>query len=136
MIFIRTFLVLAIFGMANAGYLYYEHRKKNATLVCPFDHDCTVVTESKWSTVFGVRNELLGLIFFALAFGLALSPLALQIDPGLVKKLLILVSLSGAGFSVFLIGLQIWAIRDYCFYCVISAILTILLCVNSFYLNY
>lgn len=136
MAFVNTFLVLTLFGMANAGYLYYEHRRKNATLVCPLDHDCTVVTESKWSTIFGVRNELLGLIFFASASLLAFAPLLFNVDPAIVKRLLIPVTLGGAGFSAFLTGLQIWAIRDYCFYCLISAIISVLLFVNSFFINY
>jgi len=136
MTFVTTFIVLAVFGLIDAAYLYYEHRQENKSLVCPMDHDCSVVTESKWSTIFGVRNELLGLIFYLGVLLLALSPLVLNVNPEPVKNLLMLATAGGLLFSVFLTAVQIVSIKDYCFYCLISAAITILLFINSFYLNY
>ncbi len=136
MVFVTTFLVLAVFGIVDAGYLYYEHRNGNKSLVCPMDHDCAVVTESKWSTTFGVRNELLGLIFYMVALLLALSPLVLSVNPEAVKSILMLATTGGLVFSIFLSAIQVVSIKDYCFYCLISAVITILLFINSFYLNY
>ena len=136
MTFVTTFIILAVFGLIDAAYLYYEHRQENKSLVCPMDHDCSVVTESKWSTIFGVRNELLGLIFYLGVLLLALSPLVLNVNPEPVKNLLMLATAGGLLFSVFLTAVQIVSIKDYCFYCLISAAITILLFINSFYLNY
>ena len=131
--FIATFIVLAIGGMLNAGYLTYE-RLRQKPLVCPLDHDCSVVTESKWSNILGVRNEYLGLLFYIAVF---FGGLALVLTPDLIPDLnLILMLGTGAGllFSIFLTAVQIFAIKDYCFYCIISAIITFLLFINSFFI--
>ena len=130
------FLVLAVFGLADASYLYYEHRNENKTLFCPMDHDCTVVTESKWSTTFGVRNELMGIFFYFGVLAVSLSPLLLNIDPHLAKDLLMLMTTGGLVFSVFLTAVQVVSIKDYCFYCIISATITLLLFISSFYIIY
>ena len=61
--FTATFIVLALLGIVDAGYLTLKHRQKQP-LACPMDHDCSTVTESKWGAVFGVRNELLGLLYY------------------------------------------------------------------------
>ena len=131
--FTVTFIALSIGGILNSGYLVYEHYKKRP-LVCPLDHDCSVVTESKWSNVFGVRNEILGLLFYVGIFGAIVFSL---FSPNLISTihfLLIIGTGTGVLFSIFLTLVQIFAIKDYCFYCIISAILTFLLFINSFFL--
>lgn len=121
--FLTIFLVLAVLGFIDSAYLYYEHRHDNKSLVCPLDHDCSVVTESKWSAMFGIRNEILGMVFFAVVFALALSG---------AKNFLTLAAGGGLAFSAFLTSVQFFAIKDYCFYCLISALITLLLFIISF----
>ena len=62
---IASFITIALAGIVDAGYLVWKHySNKSEPLVCPLDHDCSKVTESKWSTIFLVRNEVLGLLFY------------------------------------------------------------------------
>lgn len=131
--FLATFIVLSIVGIADAGYLMYAHQKKKP-LVCPLEHDCSRVTESRWSYVLGVRNELLGLIFY---MGILLFALGEVIFPALLQPFYDLAVLGiGAGliFSIILLLIEIFYIKDYCFYCVISALLTLLLFINVFFI--
>lgn len=131
MTFVTTFLVLSIAGVINAAYLAYSHYRRKL-LVCPLDHDCSVVTESRWASVFGVRNEILGLIFYAANFLAVIFSLS---APGLNSQLyFLLVAADAAGFlfALFLVYLQIFVIKDYCFYCVISAFISFLLFMNAF----
>lgn len=128
--FIVTFIVLSLGGAINAGYLFYQHRKRKP-LVCPMNHDCSVVTESKWSHVFGVRNEVLGFLFYCvLLAGIFMSVFM----PELIRPMpffLFLATSAGLLFSLFLIFLQKFVIKDYCFYCLISAIISLFLFLNS-----
>ena len=133
-----SFITLAIAGIADAGYLVWKHyHNSSKPLVCPLDHDCSKVTESKWSTIFWVRNEVLGLLFYV---SMLIAGLASFFMPGLILvsvPLILLIKLAaGAGlvFSLFLIWVQIYKIKDYCFYCMLSALITLLLLVNSFFL--
>ena len=128
--FIVTFMVLSLAGIIDAGYLVYQHRQKKP-LVCPLDHQCDVVTESKWSTLFYVRNDTLGLLFY---ISLLLGIVASILVPAWIPTLYLLLLLAtGAGllFSLFLIYLQMYVIKDYCFYCLISAGISTFLFVNS-----
>ncbi|MDP3734262.1 MAG: vitamin K epoxide reductase family protein [Nanoarchaeota archaeon] len=128
--FIVSLLVLAVIGILISGYLMMKHRQAKP-LVCPLDHDCSTVTESKWSHLLYLRNETLGLLFYlSLIMGtfvsLMYSPLAATIYFlfFLVCALVIMV-------SSFLVYVQAKIIKDYCFYCLISTVINLLLFLNS-----
>ena len=53
-----TLIILSLFGLSDAGYLWHERVKKKP-LVCPIGHTCDDVVNSSWSTMFGIRNEIL-----------------------------------------------------------------------------
>ena len=129
---LASFLTLAVVGIANAGYLVWKHYQHARPLVCPLGHDCSTVTESKWSNIFFVRNEVMGLLFYIsmLAAGVAafflshpLLFLAIKIATGL-----------GLILSLFLLWVQLYKVKDYCFYCIISALINVLLFLNGFFL--
>ena len=131
--FTATFLALAVGGVVNSSYLVYKHYQKKP-LICPLNHDCNIVTESKWSKIFFIRNEILGLLFYIFLF---FSMLALIFNPNLLSILRIIILLAtsfGLLFSIFLVLLQKYVIHDYCFYCLISSIITLLIFLNSIYL--
>src|SRR3989338_6349686 len=60
---IASFITLTLAGIINASYLAWQHYHKKP-LICPLNHKCDVVTESKWSNIFPVRNEILGILFY------------------------------------------------------------------------
>ena len=128
--FVASFIALSIGGIIDTSYLLYQHYKKKP-LVCPMDHDCSVVTESKWSKVFFVRNEILGLSFYLLILIFLIISIILPNFSSKIYIFLLSLSIIGIAFSIFLVYLQIYKIRDYCFYCLISAFLTLLVFVNS-----
>ena len=130
--FITTFIALAVGGIVNAGYLVHKHYQKKP-LVCPLNHDCSVVTESKWNKIFFIRNEVLGLMFFIFLF---FSILVLIFNPNLniLKTIILTATAFSLLFSIFLLLIQKYVIKDYCFYCIISAIITFLIFLNSVYL--
>ena len=128
--FIASFMALSLGGIIDTSYLLYQHYKKKP-LVCPMDHDCSVVTESKWSKVFFVRNEILGLSFYLLILISLVLSLIFSNLSSKIYLFLFLFSFTGIVFSAFLVYLQIYKIRDYCFYCLISSFLTLLIFVNS-----
>ena len=123
-------MALSFGGMIDTSYLLYQHYKKKP-LVCPMDHDCSVVTESKWSKVFFVRNEILGLSFYLLMLTFIILSVILPNFSSKIYLFLFIFSIIGIVFSIFLVYLQIYKIRDYCFYCLISSFLTLLIFINS-----
>ncbi len=131
--FIASFLALALGGIITSGYLVWQHYyHQRQPLVCPLNHDCSKVTESRWSHIFYVRNEVLGLLFYVSMIAAAFMVI---FDPSVQLQRWIQVAAGGGTlFSLFLIYLQIKVIKNYCFYCLISALLTMLLFLNSFFL--
>ena len=129
-ILLLVFIILSVAGLIDTGYLFIN-RLKQKPLICPLDHDCSVVTESRWGKMLGVRNEVLGLLFYAFLLALALvvffSP---SLQPVLIK---IMVLAAGVGllFSVILTGISFFVIKDYCFYCLISAFVSLFLFINA-----
>lgn len=128
--FNATFIVLSVAGLVNASYLTYKHYQKKP-LVCPINHDCNAVVESKWGNMFGIRNEILGVLFYG---GMFIGGLLNVVRPEAIPKLhlLILIGSSlGLAFSILLTLIQKYAIKDFCFYCLISAGISLLLFLNS-----
>ena|SRR3989338_1544793 len=133
--FAASFLALAVGGIVISGYLVWQHsHRQRQPLLCPLNHDCSKVTESRWSHLFYVRNEVLGLLFYV---GMITAALLLILDVPLPIQWRWWMRLAAGGgtlFSLVLVYLQIKIIKDYCFYCLISAVLTMLLFINSFFL--
>lgn len=131
-VFVASFLVLAFVGLLNAGYLLWKHyRHRNQPMICPLTHDCSKVTESSYAHLLPIRNEVLGTVFYVMVlFGI----IGTIVFPALQKWGYVLLSIaigSGVIFSGILVYIQAQVIKNYCFYCLVSALITLLLFVNS-----
>ena len=122
-----SFIVLSFIGLIDSAYLIFKHYKKEP-LVCPITHNCDVVTESKWSKIFIVRNDILGAIFYLTI----LIGVILFLSYPTIKIYLSLFSGLALLFSIFLIFIQIYKIKNFCFYCIVSTIINFLIFINSF----
>lgn len=127
---ISSFLVLSTLGLINSSYLIWAHYKKKP-MICPLNHDCSIVTESRWSHIFFIRNEILGLLFFMGMLIAILLAISLPIFMPVILLIILIATIGALLFSIFLIFIQIYSIKDYCFYCILSALITLLLFLNS-----
>lgn len=128
--FTASLIVLAILGIFDSGYLI-KKRVKKQPLSCPINGGCKKVVESKWNAIFLIKNDLLGLFYYILILFLALYLFFIS------EKMLFLTQIiSGASllFSLVLVFIQAKIIKEYCFYCLISAFINLLIFVNVFFL--
>lgn len=128
--FETSFIVLSFLGMLDVGYLAYKHVQKKP-LVCPINHNCSEVTESKWSNMFGVRNEYMGMAYYGSLFVGGVASFLYPTHHVPIYLFLFCATVLGVIYSVFLVSLQAFVIKNYCFYCMISALLSLLLFFNS-----
>lgn len=128
--FNATLIVLAAAGLINAGFLTYKHYQKKP-LVCPINHDCNAVVESKWGNMLGVRNEILGVLFYGGMLTLGIGNILLPTYLNQIKLFILIGGSAGLLFSIILTLIQKYAIKDFCFYCLISAGISLLLFLNS-----
>ena len=131
--------VLATAGVIDTGSITLKRWGLLGNLSCPMGADgCDKVLNSAWGTLFGsIPLSLLGLLAYGAVLLLALLPLL----PGLQENKadlsrrtwwgLFSVSLGMAVFSGVLLGLMVLKIQAFCFFCVLSAVLSLLLCVLS-----
>ena len=131
--------VLATVGVIDTGSITLKRWGLLGNLSCPMGADgCDKVLNSAWGTLFGsVPLSLLGLLAYAAVLLLALLPLL----PGLQENKadlsrrtwwgLFSVSLGMAVFSGVLLGLMVLKIQAFCFFCVLSAVLSLLMFVLS-----
>ncbi len=120
-------IVLSLLGVADSVYLTWKHYRKQP-LACPLNDKCEIVTESRWSKVFGIRNEVLGIIYYLFVIGGALY--FFFVDEN-IKTIFVIFTGLALLFSLFLLFLQSYVIKSYCFYCLISALISLLIFLNS-----
>jgi uncharacterized membrane protein len=128
------------FGACLLGLIasVYILRKKSAKkkLVCPLRADCEKVIHSTHSTTLGISNEVLGIGYYLIVAALYASTLMAPsiLPPGLAQYLLIILSICGGLFSLYLVALQALVIRAWCSWCMLSALATAVLVFCSFHI--
>jgi len=109
-------LVLAVLGIAVAGYLVYVHYA-DIDPVCNIAHGCHKVQTSAYAKLAGIPVALLGLIGYV-------TILAALLVPGEPARMVAaLTALVGFGFSAYLTYRELFTIDAICQWCVASAVL-------------
>jgi uncharacterized membrane protein len=121
----RATAVLALVGVAIAGYLTWVHYAGLKPFCVGGGGSCERVQSSKWSELAGVPVAVLGLGGYLLL----LASLALPEDAG--RSAAALVALVGAGFSAWLTYVELAKIDAVCQWCVASAAIMVLLAIVS-----
>ena len=117
-------IALAMIGIADTLYLSYSVFTNTAP-TCLLA-GCEKVLASEYSKIFGVPLSYIGLVYYVYMLGLSIL---LAIDPRSFGLRLGVLLYSGVGvlMSVVFIYIQGMIIGAFCQYCLISALLTVLL---------
>ncbi|HEV8598620.1 MAG TPA: vitamin K epoxide reductase family protein [Gemmatimonadales bacterium] len=119
--------LLSLAGLFISIYLYLFKIGKIGTLACGTGA-CEQVQLSPQSRFLGVEVALIGVLGYAVLFGLAL--LALQprfAGPSWPARLLVVLSGGAVLFSAYLTALELFVIHAICRYCVVSAVLIVVI---------
>jgi len=125
--------VLASIGAVDTGLITLKRWQIVPELACPVTGDgCDIVLNSPWATVLGQPLALFGFLAYATVLVLAVVPLLVSRQSRwqfnrATWPLLMPVCLSMAVFSLSLVGLMVAVIQAFCFFCLLSAILSVLL---------
>jgi uncharacterized membrane protein len=121
---IYTLLIFLGFGGFTLAFYIHHKKKMKTALVCPLKGHCDSVIHSDYSRFLGVPVENLGMLYYALiavSYGFAI------VFPSLYAPLfasgLLAVTITAFAFSIYLTLLQAFAIKNWCTWCIISAIL-------------
>jgi len=124
---IATF-VLALAGLGVSIYLTIAHFTESALLGCAESGavNCTKVTTSPQSYVFGIPVAVLGLAFYVFAVA-AMSPWAWRTARREVHLLRMVSLVAGIGFVLYLIYAELFIIGAICLYCTSVHVITFVL---------
>ncbi|MBD2423654.1 vitamin K epoxide reductase family protein [Cyanobium sp. FACHB-13342] len=129
--------VLATIGFIDTGAITLKRWGLLGPLSCPGGAEgCDKVLNSAWGSLFGQPLSLFGCLAYAAVLVLAVLPLVLRGDSraALAQRSwwgLLLLSTGMAVFSLLLMGLMVVKIQAFCFFCVLSASLSLGLFVLS-----
>ncbi|MBI5139788.1 vitamin K epoxide reductase family protein [Candidatus Nomurabacteria bacterium] len=123
-------LRVAIFVLGACGFWVAkhirEHKVEQKPLVCPIQFDCNTVVHSDYSKFLGMPVEILGMVYYALV---SLSYLFFIFLPNVLPNIviggMIVLSLVAFLFSLYLIGVQVFALKKGCSWCFVSAFISI-----------
>ena len=131
-----------MFVLGGCGFLIakhiHNHKTKNKPLICPGRSECHAVIHSNYAEIFGVQNEVFGMIYYAfisLSF-LLVFILTLYSIPAdriiFVIFLVFIASLVSVLYSIYLLGVQIFILKKSCIWCIISSFISILIFILLF----
>lgn len=126
-------IVLAGVGLYIALVVGRSKRTGNA-LVCSIEHDCDSVVNSAFGKTFGIENTVLGALYYA-GIGIGYAIVVLFGDfaiAGVAWSLLLLgASLGAALFSLYLVSIMAFKLKQWCDWCLGSATVSWLIAAGS-----
>lgn len=113
---------LAAIGIAETVYLI-RSRLASVHPVCPIGGEsCNLVLTSRYSRIFGVSNDILGVIFY-FAVGIVAAFLVIGVGPLTILDNVIKIAVTLATLlSLYFTYLQAHVLKRWCFWCLMSAI--------------
>lgn len=121
---ISLFIALAFIGFVDATYLTVKHYQ-GGPLPCYILEGCDTVTTSKYSQIGPVPIAVLGIGFYLALVLLVINYWQTKNDRSL--RLASRLTILGFLAAIVLLCLQAFVLQAYCLYCVISAIISIIL---------
>lgn len=121
----RLVFIFSLLGLCVAAFLLYEY-SLSGPILCPTGKDCDIVRASPYSNFFGISIPLLGVAYYLAMAGLSVVH-SHQLPYKLVRKLQLLAAFSAVIFGIYLTYLEGFVIQAYCFWCVLSFIISIII---------
>ena len=108
-------------GFFIAAYIHVT-KKADIPLVCPLEGNCDRVIHSDYSKIMGVHVEVLGMIYYGcLTIFYLIYTLLPSFMPDYGPYIIVGVCLCGFLFSLYLTAIQMFVIKHWCTWCLLSA---------------
>ena len=122
----RGIIVIGLVGLFVSVYLLLYHMGFYGALVCGTG-SCEVVQTSKYARFLGQPVPLWGVLWYSGVLVLAFLAMGPAAGKRWVDGLLTLAVVGGLLFSAYLTGIELLVLHAVCMWCVISAILTVVI---------
>jgi len=126
-----SIIVLSTIGFSISFYIYNKKKKKKK-MICPRRSNCDTVIHSDYSRVLGIKVEILGMIYYAFMAAAYLSSFFVPLWSLQTGMIILGISMSSVLFSIYLVSIQAFIVRQWCIWCLSSAIISLLIFISSF----
>lgn len=123
-------ILLAFLGLLDSVYLVWV-KYTGAYAFCGPIGNCESVNTSQYSEIFGIPISLLGAGAYAIMIVLLLLENRSQIWAEFSSMIVFGISLIGVLYSIYLTYIEVVVLKEICPYCVISAIILVILLLLS-----
>lgn len=115
---LRSSLALSLLAVGLAGYLTVTHYTDPTALACPDSGviNCTLVTTSSWSVLFGVPVAVWGLAW-AVGMAALTLPWAWRLRSVWVDRLRLVGAVAGGGMVLYLVYVELFRVDAICIWC-------------------
>lgn len=121
----RGIFILSMVGVGISTFLAYEYLQPSP-IACPITGGgCETVRKSEYSAVFGISIPYLGILYYLTTA--SLSILLTQSYQKLLDQLRLALSFAALIFGIYLTSLEAFVIKAWCFWCVASFIVSVLI---------
>ncbi len=118
----RLIFIFSLLGLGVSAFLLYEY-SLNTPIICPLGGGCDIVRSSPYSRFLGISLPVLGIAFYLMVASLSIAR-SQKLSSKIFFKLQFLISAAGVGFGIYLTSLEAFVIKAYCFWCVLSFIIS------------
>ncbi|MDB5254917.1 MAG: Vitamin epoxide reductase [Candidatus Nomurabacteria bacterium] len=119
-------MIAAVIGFGISWYIRTK-QQSNTPLMCPRRSPCETVINSPQAKTLGFSNTSLGMLYYAIVFFLFT-----YYGTGYgVQLILLVVTTIGFLFSLYLVGVQHFKIKQWCVWCLGSAVASTILFVSA-----
>jgi vitamin-K-epoxide reductase (warfarin-sensitive) len=124
--------VLAAAGIVVSSVSLYHHYGSSRTSYCDFgeNFNCDIVNRSTYSTVLGIPDALIGVLGYATLLALATLYRKQHDTPAL----LLIASVAGLGFALYLTYVEAFVLATWCVLCLSSLSVIVLITMLSSWL--
>jgi len=123
-----SYLILSFAGFIDATYVTVKFYL-SSPLSCAFFENCNQVINSSYAKIFKAPISLLGAIFYLTIFLLSVYYLDVK-RQGALKAIFFLTAF-GFVFSLYLLYVQAFLLNQFCLYCLVSALISLILFLNT-----
>lgn len=121
-------IFFTICGLFISMFLAYQYSLPQP-MTCIGDdvNSCEIVRNSPYSSVFGVKMPLLGILYFMALLVIQIVQLEELVAYGIVNKVLGLTIFAGALFETFMTLIQFFVIKSFCVWCTSVEVVVLIL---------
>ncbi|MDP3989274.1 MAG: vitamin K epoxide reductase family protein [bacterium] len=127
-----AFISMAAVGGLGVSLYIFSTKRSHKQLVCPVGSNCNVVVNSRYAKFLGVSLEYWGMLYYAT---IVTSYLTLLFAPHVLSDITVLgislLTTFAFFFSLYLLFVQAFLLRQWCIWCLLSALFSILIFIIS-----